>query len=974
VEDVMGLRRIALLILSSAFLSLPLRAQLAQTWESRYNGTAAGAEGVEVSAADPQGNLYAAGTSLGPGSYNPFTIKYDSLGNVAWTAVLDGPEDRRDIPISIAAGGTGNVFVCLNEDYPPGAGSMKTVKFNSSGGVEWKHLFDKGENVYAFPLGMALDDSENVFVCGSVGGGTPDTAVIVMYAADGSLRWTRAVTLPHQLRSDAEQICADSSGDVYVVGRYEDDTYGSKGFLAKFAHGGNLLWFRIFDLAGPNGTGFASLRVGGDRRIIVSGFSDNSFKTSALILNYTSQGDFLWSLVYDDGAADLTTFQGLELDHEGNSYLTGFAQVSDSVINEFITISVDSSGHLRWEGRYHGAYNGNEQANALALDASGNVYVVGAVSDSLSGNDVVVLKYSNGGNEEWARITKDSSSGYSEGKTANVSPSGMLYVGGTSQGVSTGYDGLVLSYSGDGTELWKRRYNTTTSAYDQPRATTVDDSGNVIVTGSSSTGGSSVYNIMSTVKFGMDGSIRWVAKYPDSGSFDNRGQAITHDKEGNIYVAGEIYSGLPSAAGSKNLATLKYAPDGSLIWSKVFVSPGGGYDNGIGAIAVDDSGNVITAGGVKWDPDAVQSTATDFTVIKYAPDGSPRWVSHYDHSGGQEGLKAMVLDDSGNVYVTGFSQGLNAQYDYATVKFARGNGDILWAQRFDGRIHGEDYPYGMAIDDSGNVYVTGFSSDSIPTWSAVTIKYDRAGRQLWLDRFALDSLAHGAQNIGWQVALDNQYRPVVGVLDFVASHQSALVKYSPDGVRQWRSTPTSLSLQQMILDGSNSAYCTAVTTPDRPVITRFESSGAQSWVFTDTSLAVEGYMNIAFDGSGNIDLSIEGKTPSNDHDYVVAKYLRVTDHVRTEPGSLPLLFRLYDAYPNPFNPQTTIRYALPARAPVVLKVFDLLGEEVATLVNEVQEAGLRHVEFNASGIASGVYFYRLQAGPFTGVKKIVLLK
>jgi hypothetical protein len=89
---------------------------------------------------------------------------------------------------------------------------------------------------------------------------------------------------------------------------------------------------------------------------------------------------------------------------------------------------------------------------------------------------------------------------------------------------------------------------------------------------------------------------------------------------------------------------------------------------------------------------------------------------------------------------------------------------------------------------------------------------------------------------------------------------------------------------------------------------------------------------------------------------------RVPNAVADEDGGIPTSVRLAQNYPNPFNPSTTINYQLPTNSQVTLKVFDVLGREVATLVDEVQEAGYKHVEFRADGLASGVYLYRLQAG------------
>ncbi len=88
----------------------------------------------------------------------------------------------------------------------------------------------------------------------------------------------------------------------------------------------------------------------------------------------------------------------------------------------------------------------------------------------------------------------------------------------------------------------------------------------------------------------------------------------------------------------------------------------------------------------------------------------------------------------------------------------------------------------------------------------------------------------------------------------------------------------------------------------------------------------------------------------------------------------PRGFALQQNYPNPFNPETEIRYQIPEVSRVTLKVFDPLGREVAMLVNEIQDAGFKSVTFNASNLASGMYFYRMQAGDFVQTKTLLLLK
>jgi Secretion system C-terminal sorting domain len=91
-------------------------------------------------------------------------------------------------------------------------------------------------------------------------------------------------------------------------------------------------------------------------------------------------------------------------------------------------------------------------------------------------------------------------------------------------------------------------------------------------------------------------------------------------------------------------------------------------------------------------------------------------------------------------------------------------------------------------------------------------------------------------------------------------------------------------------------------------------------------------------------------------------------------GNKPLKFQLDQNYPNPFNPTTKINYQLPKNGMVTLKVYDILGSEVKTLVNEIKQPGAYEVNFDGSSLPSGVYFYRLTAGTLTQTKKLVLMK
>ncbi|MDP2366422.1 MAG: T9SS type A sorting domain-containing protein [Ignavibacteria bacterium] len=130
------------------------------------------------------------------------------------------------------------------------------------------------------------------------------------------------------------------------------------------------------------------------------------------------------------------------------------------------------------------------------------------------------------------------------------------------------------------------------------------------------------------------------------------------------------------------------------------------------------------------------------------------------------------------------------------------------------------------------------------------------------------------------------------------------------------------------------------------------------------------------DNNGFVYAAGDGGGPNNNRDYIALKLSKTTG---VEETNLTVNnFSLSQNYPNPFNPSTKISWQSPVSGHQSLKVYDVLGDEVATLLNEEKAAGTYEVTFNAAaatgGLASGIYFYRLTAGNFIETKKMILLK
>jgi hypothetical protein len=157
--------------------------------------------------------------------------------------------------------------------------------------------------------------------------------------------------------------------------------------------------------------------------------------------------------------------------------------------------------------------------------------------------------------------------------------------------------------------------------------------------------------------------------------------------------------------------------------------------------------------------------------------------------------------------------------------------------------------------------------------------------------------------------------------------------------------------------------------------------GSVSFEFNYTAPAAEGQQTIFANGNS---VNFNGQETGDQWNFAQSKVINVVMPTSIEDESLPLSFNLYQNYPNPFNPSTKIKFSIPteehpfmreARGMLVtLKVYDMLGHEIATLVNEKKSPGTYEVEFAADNLTSGIYVYRLQTGNFVDTQKMVLMR
>jgi hypothetical protein len=385
--------------------------------------------------------------------------------------------------------------------------------------------------------------------------------------------------------------------------------------------------------------------------------------------------------------------KAIAVDVQGNVYVTGQSWGLGGNF-DYATVKYSSVGQQEWVARYHGPDDRNDQANAMAIDATGNVYVTGFSQNSDSYSDWATIKYNSDGQEQWVARHSVCPRSNAFANAIAVDDSGDLYVTGVDA------DGWgTIKYNSSGEEQWVVHYNSGT-----PAAIAIDKADNVYVTG-----GDTDYV---TIKYDSAGQEQWVARYHGPGTGSDYAHANAIDGSGNVYVTG-------ASAGSGtalDYATIKYNPAGQQQWVARYDGPAHSNDHAA-AIAVGSSGDVYVTG------DSVGlGTDYDYATVKYDSAGHEQWVARYDETG-QDGATAIAVDNSGNAYVTGYSQaGFLGNEDYATIKYTSA-GQQQWVVRYDDGSNLGDFAAAIVLDGAANVYVTGGSIGPSTNYDYATIKY-----------------------------------------------------------------------------------------------------------------------------------------------------------------------------------------------------------------------------------------------------------
>jgi len=416
-----------------------------------------------------------------------------------------------------------------------------------------------------------------------------------------------------------------------------------------------------------------------------------------------------------------------------------------------------------------------------------------------------------------------------------------------------------------------------------------------------------------TIKTDLYGNLIWNKQI---GRIASNANSVTYSNSSNDFmIAGGTVIQNDSDKNIQNIYILKINSDGDTLWTKIISN----VKNTVAKKVINTSNGGYAL--VGW----IEKNNNDIYLLKINENGDTLFTKTYGDLDTDLGNDVHELPDKGFAIVGTSSGGVEPDYySYSTVIRTDSLGRTLWFKKFNLNENADGS--GIALSVDGGFIITGSTlGENHMTSDIYILKTDENGDSVWFKCF-------GGELFDWA---------------------SSIQRTSDGGY---------------IIAGSTYSYGSG---DDDLYLLKSDADGNLLWSKTFGGTASDNGLAVRQTQDGGY---ITSGVTGNSYDVFLVK----TDKdglVNVEDDNFcPFLFYLLQNYPNPFNPSTNLQYAISSRQFVTLKIYDLLGREVATLVNEEKPAGEYEVEFNATNLPSGIYFYQLKAGNFIETRKMILLK
>ncbi len=689
-----------------------------------------------------------------------------------------------------------------------------------------------------------------------------------------------------------------------------------------------------------------------------------------------------WDVRYKGPNDNSVTPKTVKHDSYGNVYV--FATASKNSFVSSVIVKYNSRGEIQWEARKDSCSPIN-----IEIDLLGNVY-----ASFFADYKGYICKYSSFGALQW-QVTK-----VAYLKDMTIDDFGNVYI--TGRDSSSYFSGVqTIKYNSSGVILWQQIYSSNLSL-SYGRRIQLDNAGNVYSLAEWD------YDIR-VFKYNNNGQLQWVANTPQKFDLDYHGfSGLGIDDNGCVYIGGTYYN-----QSNSDFIIAKFSENGIFLWNKIYNSEYNLQDYPKDMI-VNSLGDVYITG---QSYTSSENSNTKVTTIKYDSSGTLKWKNHYANTNGYVFPSALTTDIFGNIYLVIN----NRNYEKITTIKYEPAGTQKWLIDYIGATT-QSVVKDVSADNYGNVYFCGYTSGN-KSGEMLTVRY----LQSWNTGFTLTGHVDYLDNnqpveggyikavkleksSGNIVTIDSTPIQVTGnfslkritsdslyLIAFPPQNLAYIPTYYPQGIN-WQNAqklfPTAnisgLNIKvQRINNSSGNCSIKGKIIKTNPEVTNLKDAfvyvkSGNDFLKFGTSDG-NGIYQINSIQQGNVKLIVDrlGYSPDslsmnllsgNSYENVNFNLNQIYVNIQWNNKIIPTKYFLNQNYPNPFNPSTKIRFDIIKSGIVKLEVYDIVGRKLQTLINENLQPGTYETTFDAAGLSSGIYFYKLTTDGFSQTKKMLLLK
>lgn len=616
------------------------------------------------------GNTYVTGRSKNI-TYDYVTVAYSSTGNLLWQAVYDYVDDDRATCIALSP--NGEILVSGQSDFDLSTNfnyNITTVKYSTAGIQQWSQTYAGNAGKDDLAVDIETDLNGNIFIAGytdvSVGSFIENNGILIAYKSGGQSLFNKSYSFSASSNDIHSCMILAPNNDIVICGSTEVVPFKHATFM-RYSNTGTEIWIKKYVANGDNSNNSHSIVVDAQGNTYVAGYSvEYGADRNHSLLKIDPNGNTLWIRTLNGSSLSGSPDEayGIDIDANGFIYVGGFLK-NTGTSYDIVLAKYNANGDTIWTRKYdYTLVGGSDKAFQLALDKQGNIFLTGRSDSDPSANsntDAITLKYNSLGALMWVQRYNGAANGSDQTRQIKVSTTGNVYVSGrTFNGINN--DVLVIKYSNAGVQQWIKTYDGGGS--DEVISMDIDNSENVVVTGFTQTDVSSDTNIL-VLKYNGSGTQQWVQSIDGVGHGKDLGNGIATDLTGNIFVAGTVDNDNQTSTLNNDIMVLKFDPLGNQLWNKLY-NNGSNLDDEAEEIKVDAFGDLYVIG--MSDSISNLGEKYDYLALKFLSNGTLNYQYRFNGNANSRDIPSTIFVKGVELSISGGSLDSTRQKNLITIK------------------------------------------------------------------------------------------------------------------------------------------------------------------------------------------------------------------------------------------------------------------------------------------------------------------